>query len=108
MPRDQLLTLCGCSTPTSPDTHSSGFLMDAQRKRSGRFSANDLLSSSRASKPVMKIIIGATARFYAPRHTSPIHLGWRKVCSLVPMTQQLHPLFEFLAVERPETTASTF
>jgi hypothetical protein len=106
--RDQLLTLCACSTPTSPDTNSSAFLLDAQRRRSGRFSANDLLSSSTASKPMTKIITSAAARFFAPRHTSPQHLGWRKVCSLVPMTQQLHALSEFLAVERSETAASTF
>src|ERR1700704_1642866 len=108
MHRNQLSTLCACSTPTSPDTNSSAFLMDAKRRRSGHFSANDLLSSSTASKPVTKIITGATARFFAPKHTSPQHLGWRRVFSPVPKPQQLHALFEFLALERSETTASTF
>lgn len=74
MPRDQLLMLCACSTHTLPDTNSSGFLLDAQKRRSGRFSANDLLGSSTASKHVTKTIIGATARFFAPTHTSPQHL----------------------------------
>jgi hypothetical protein len=51
---------------------------------------------------------GAMARFFEPRHTSPQHLGWRKVCSRVPMTPQLHAFFEFLAVGPLEKTASTF
>jgi hypothetical protein len=89
-------------------TNSSGFLMDEQRKRSGRFSANGLLSRSTASERVTKIITGGTARFFAPTQSSPQHLGWRTVCSRVPMTQQLQAFFKFLAVEPSEKTASTF
>ena len=70
--------------------------------------ATDLLSSSIASKTVTKTITVAITRFFAPTHTSPQHLGLRKVCSRGQMMQQLHPRFVFSAAGLSEKIVSTF
>jgi len=100
--------LCERFTPTSPDYQQLGI-------PSGRLKKALWPLVSKRLAQQLDSLEACDADYYRRydkilrAHTYKPGTPWfEKVCSRVLMTQQLHPVFEFLAVERSETTGSTF